>query len=189
MHDIDFLSVQKQTGIRDVPRAVIEEYERVVNMVSRDSVQLPLGPRAINDILRRCGLEGPTAARPSEFVITDWRNVKPKTRILVRYNGKGEPRRGIMLQHKSNGCLDVLFDDDAVVREFAQRHCTLDNHYSDDPWASVTKGRMVSVLRGRREFDAKFVAVEDASSLRVAFKGGEKVVPRANVKLTEGAAA
>jgi hypothetical protein len=190
MHELDLILAQKMLGLQQLPQSVIDEYEKRANLICRGGAQLPLTPHAMCDLLRYCNLEGPTALRPAQLTVTEWRRVAKDSRIIYQDERTNEPPRpGKFLLYKTNGCLDVMLDGEVVVKEFAQRHVKLDDHWSDDPWAGVTSGRAVSVLRGKREFDAAFVRVEDAHNLRVRFKGGEQVVSKADVKLLEAAAA
>lgn len=184
IHATDMASAQKQSGLRTLPNAFLDEYERVASMLARDGVNKPLGGREICHILRSCDIEGPTVARPSEFAkVVVWDKV-PKNSLVVYSKDPANPRIGELQGVKTNGCLLLKFEGDAALRECAQRHCTPHESVDNDPWRSVPKGRNVLVLRDGQEVDGKFVSIVNAGTLSVQFaKGRPIMVAKDSVKL------
>lgn len=182
MNNEDFVSFQKQTCLNDAPQSVRDEYEMRAAMLARAGKLKPLGPAVMCDIIRHCGIDCPLEKPAIDQENINWDAVPKQTRIIVMRDPT-RPRRGVFLQSKLNGCLDVMFDGEATVHEFGTRWCTIEELVVNDPWSNVQAKQLVAVTRGARDFEAEFVRVEDTDMLRVKFKSGERVVPRSDVKL------
>jgi hypothetical protein len=188
MHPQDLKSFQQQTGLRNPDQDVIDEYEIVATMLSRDGQPLPIRSVAMANLLRRLGYKPPTIDRPSEFVNVDWARV-PQGAPVVCKKDPANPRSGVVVGSRGGGMVAVRLDGDTAVRSIGQRYLELAVVDNSDPWKSVKADTPVVVTINNTERDAKFIDVLDKDNVRVLLKSGIRTVAKADTKLTSLATA
>jgi hypothetical protein len=183
MHSKDLQSFQRQTGLRNPEQKVIDEYEIAAAMLSRDNCPLPIGPVAMQNLLRRLNYAAPTTALASESKPIEWGRVAAGTRIISNKDPKN-PRQGVVVTPQLNGCVLCRLDGDPALRSIGHRYLELAAVDNSDPWKSVEVETPVTVTINKQERDAKFLGVVDAENVRVLLKSGVRIVAKGDVKLT-----
>ena len=107
--------LQRLLGVATIPEPVLAEYAIRAGMFHRSGSSGPLGPLALIDLIRFCGIKPPDA-KPVEQVI-DWMTMPHdgSVRVESRFFGSWEP--GVYMGYVENGTLAVRLDADPTIRE------------------------------------------------------------------------
>lgn len=107
--------LQRLIGADGIPENVLAEYAMRAGMFHRSGSSGPLGPLALIDLVRFCGVKPPDT-KPVVKVV-DWFSLPSdgSVRVACRFFGSWEP--GSYVGYVANGTLAVRLDADPVIRE------------------------------------------------------------------------